>query len=348
MPIRTTCIGAFPKPDYVPIKDWFQVDLGAANYVSDVVSGWTQSNEHEDAFERATSEVVQAQISCGIDIPTDGEQRRENYVHYQCRHFTGFDFENLEKRVLRDGAYDCHLPAIRGTIRPGDSTLVRDYLQAQAASDRPVKITLPGPMTIIDSTADCFYDDDQRLAFDLAAALNAEVHALAEAGCAHIQVDEPIFARKPGDALAFGVEALERCFHGVDAGVTRTMHMCCGYPDKLDNPDYPKADHAVYHTLVEALDGKVDAISVEDGHRHNDLSLYEKFKESTAIVGFVDVAVSRVEPVEEIAERIREVLTVLPADRLIAAPDCGLGFLGHDLALAKLQNLCTAASQGDE
>ncbi|MGI9615966.1 MAG: cobalamin-independent methionine synthase II family protein, partial [Acidimicrobiales bacterium] len=83
----------------------------------------------------------------------------------------------------------------------------------------------------------------------------------------------------------------------------------------------------------------------EDCHRHNDLSLYEKFTRSAAIVGFVDVAVSKVESVGEIAARIEQILAVLPPDRLIGAPDCGLGFLGTDLAMAKLRNLCTAAER---
>jgi methionine synthase II (cobalamin-independent) len=344
MPIRTTCIGAFPKPGWVPIKDWFQVDLGEESYTDQVVSGWTEDAKHDDVFRRATATAVQAQIEAGIDIPTDGEQRRENYVHYQCRHFTGIDFKNLERRVLRGGAYDCMLPAIRGPVRAGKSVLVRDYHDAQTASDRPVVMTLPGPMTIIDSTADCHYDDDRKLAFDLAAALNGEVRALAEAGCVNIQIDEPVFARKPDNALAFGTEALERCFHHLPTGVTRRMHMCCGYPDRLDNPDYPKADHMVYHQLVAALDGNIDQISVEDCHCHNDLSLYEKFRQSTAIVGFVDVAVSNVETVDDMAARMRALLEILPPERLIAAPDCGLGFLGHDLAMTKLRNLCAAAA----
>ena len=343
MPIRTTCIGAFPKPDWVPIKDWFEIDMAEADYTDQVLINWTDDPRHDATFRRATEQVVKAQIGCGISIPTDGEQRRENYVHYQCRHFTGFDFETLERRVLRSGAYDCDLPAIRGKITAGTNVLVRDFLEAQDAGDRPVKITLPGPITITDSTADCFYDDDQRLAFDLADALNADVCALAQAGCRHIQIDEPVFARKPDAALEFGVEALERCFHGVKEGVTRTMHMCCGYPNRLDNPDYPKADHQAYHALVEALDGRVDAISVEDCHCHNDMALYENFRKSTAIVGFVDVAASRVEAVEEIVTRMREVLQVLPADRLIGAPDCGLGLLGTELSLTKLRNLCAAA-----
>ena len=86
-------------------------------------------------------------------------------------------------------------------------------------------------------------------------------------------------------------------------------------------------------------------MSVEDCHRHNDLSLFEKFKKSTAIVGFVDVAVKRVEPVEQIVARMEQVLGVLPPERLIGAPDCGPGFLGTDLAMQKLRNLCIAAGR---
>ena len=345
MAIRTTCIGAFPKPDYVPIRDWFQVDLGAENYARDVVDGWTEDPELEQIFVRATHDAVKAQVSCGIEIPTDGEQRRENYVHYQCRHFTGFDFRKLERRVLRNGAYDTLLPAIRGKVTASNSShLPRDYRIAQAATARPVKITLPGPLTIIDTTADCYYGDARTLAIDLADALNHEILALAEAGCSHIQVDEPVFARNPDAALGYGVELLERCFHKV-AGVTRTVHMCCGYPDRLDNPNYPKADHRVYSELVAALDGRVDAVSIEDCHCKNDLSLFDKFKKTSVIVGLVDVAVSRIEPVEEIVERIRAIKRVLPEDRIIGAPDCGLGFLGHDLAISKLKNLCEAAAK---
>lgn len=345
MPLKTTCIGAFPKPDYLPIRDWFQVDLGEANYQSEVIERWSNDPADAPLYVRATREAIEAQIACGIDIPTDGEQRRENYVHYQCRQFAGFDFANLERRVLRNGAYDCLLPAIRGPIRAGAPVLPRDYREAQAASDRPIKITLPGPLTIIDSVADCHYGDDERLARDLAEALNAEVLALADAGCTHIQLDEPVFARKPEPALAYGVELVERIFHGVPASVTRTAHMCCGYPDRIDNPDYPKADHRIYHQLVEALDGKIDALSIEDCHCHNDLSLFEKFHKTAAIVGVVDIASSHVETVEDITARLRELLQVLPPERLIAAPDCGLGFLGHDLSLVKLANMCTAARQ---
>jgi len=262
----------------------------------------------------------------------------------------GFDFKNLEHRILRNGAYETDLPAIRGKIAAGDAVLPRDYAQAQAqaqaqaASDRPVKITLPGPLTIMDTTANCFYDDEATLARDLADALNAEVRALADAGCVHIQVDEPIFARKPDAAMAYGLETLERVFHGVPDTVTRTAHMCCGYPEHIDQPEYPKADPSVYHQLVAALDGKIDALSIEDCHCHSDLSLFEKFTKTIAIVGFVDIAVSAIEPVDQIVARMKSVLEILPPERLIAAPDCGLGFLTLDQTRIKLTNMCKAAA----
>lgn len=347
MTLRTTCIGAFPKPDYVPIRDWFQVDLGAENYAEQVINGWQDGGSAETlaVLDRATQQVIQDQIACGVDLPTDGEVRRENYVHYQCRHFEGIDFVDLTRTVLRNGAYHTDLPTIRAEVRaPNPGVLVRDWQIAEQAAGRPVKITLPGPMTISDTTADAFYKDPERKAHDLAAALNAEVLALAEAGCRHIQIDEPIFARKPDQALAFGIETLARCFEGVSSDVTRTMHMCCGYPSKLDDHDYPKADPESYARIARKLDGVVDEISIEDAHRHNPAEVFELFETSCLIVGFVAIAASRVETVDEVRTRMAQVLKHVPEDRLIAAPDCGLGFLGRDLAMQKLEVMCQAAA----
>ncbi|MCK4867762.1 MAG: 5-methyltetrahydropteroyltriglutamate--homocysteine methyltransferase, partial [Alphaproteobacteria bacterium] len=202
----------------------------------------------------------------------------------------------------------------------------------------------PGPMTITDTVANSYYDDDAKLGADLAAAINKEFLALAAAGCTHIQIDEPVFARKPEQALAYGFENLDRCFHGAPEGVIRTVHMCCGYPDKLDNPNYAKADRNAYLRIADAIeDSSIQVVSLEDAHRHNDLSLLEHFKNTSVIFGAVAVAKSRVESVEEIRDRLRAALEHIDADRLIAAPDCGLGLLGRDLAMAKLKNLCAAA-----
>ena len=350
MTIQTTCIGAYPKPDYVPMRDWFQIDLELAGAASEITRQANEAQkqtgpETEALYARATKEAVEDQVSCGVDVPTDGEMRRENYIHYHCRHLTGFDFENLTTRVLRDGAYTADLPTIRGKIEPsGDHFLDHDYKIAQNFTDRPVKITVPGPTTIMDTCANEYYKDERQLAFDLADALNFEIQALADAGCTYIQVDEPLFARNVKRALDYGVECLDRCFDGVPDNVTRAMHMCCGYPQHLDDHGYHRADASTYFQLASAIDGSsVNQISIEDAHRHNDLSLLEEFKNSTVIFGAVAIAQSNVEPIEAIAARLTQALEHIDRDRLAVAPDCGLALLGRELAMIKLNNLCEAA-----
>ena len=347
MSLLTTTIGAYPKPEYVAVPDWF-TDPGVDTLT--YASEWEKAvealgTEAEDVFARGTREAVEDQVACGIDIPTDGEIRREDYINYHCRHLDGIDFDRLTTKTLREGTYTMKLPTITGPIRPRGHFLPDEWRLAQGFTDRPVKITLPGPMTITDTTADAHYHDPKRLGQVLAEALNFEVLALAQAGCRHIQVDEPLFARKADAALDYGVENLERVFHGCPVAVTRTVHMCCGYPDRMDNPDYPKAPLDCYPRLAAAMNdsGYFDALSIEDAHRHNDLSLLESFSRMTVILGVVAIAQSRVESADEIASRLREARAHIDAERLIAAPDCGLGLLGRDLAMQKLRNLCEAA-----
>lgn len=347
--IPTTTIGAYPKPDYVPVQDWFNLPDGMSTSVATerYEKSLAEAGDRAEAlFTRAAQQVIADQVDAGIDIPTDGEVRRENYIHYHCRHLNGFDFVNLTHRILRDGAYETDLPTISGRITVRDTGfLVHDWKAAQQFTDRPVKVTVPGPITIADTTADEHYGDPQALAHDLADALNVEIRALAEAGCTVIQVDEPLFARKADAALAYGIETLERCFAGVPSSVTRVMHMCCGYPNYLDQTDYHKADPVSYFRLADALDkAAIDQVSIEDAHRHNDLSLIERFKEKTVVFGCIAIATSRVETEEEVAARLSAALNHIDRDRLVAAPDCGLGHLTRDLARRKLSVMCRAAA----
>ena len=354
--LLTTTIGAFPKPGGTPIGDWFPDpdDTEAGAQGEGLLKRWQRAGYEqrlaqageaaEEAFVRAIEEVVRDQVDAGIDVPTDGEVRRENYIFYQCRNLHGIDFEHLTEKVARDGAFTATLPTITGAVTPRELVLARDWRIAQRVTDRPVKITLPGPMTIADSMVNEFYPDPRALGRALAEALNAEVRSLAAAGCRHIQVDEPVFARHPRRALEYGIEHLEAVFHGVPEEVQRTVHMCCGYPSALDTPDYPKADPQAYFDIADAMDeASVDAVSIEDAHRHNDLSLLERYARTTVLLGVVNIGRSRVEPIDEIAHRLREALDHIDSRRLVAAPDCGLGLLGRDLAVRKLSNLCAAA-----
>lgn len=343
----TTTIGAYPKPDDLPLPDWFRVPGGPDT--SEPTEGWSRAMAHlgsdaEAALLRATERVIRDQVDAGVDIPTDGEVRRENYIHYHCRHLDGFDFERLVERELRGGAYRARLPAITGPIAAREHFLPAEWRLAQSFTERPLKVTLPGPMTIADTTADLHYSDPKRLGADLARALNREVLALAEAGCRHIQIDEPAFVRMVPDALGYGMECLDRAFHGCPDEVTRVVHICCSYPEHLDQPDPPKGPNGAYMELADALDASaVDAVSMEDAHRHNDLALLERFATTIVILGVVDIAKSRVESVDEIRTRLECALHHIDPARLMAAPDCGLGVLGQELARTKLHHLCQAA-----
>jgi len=348
MPIPTTCIGAYPKPDYIQRSGWRETgadgnsEAGARGFTYALGQPGLVSDE---LLDRATREAILDQVRCGVDLPTDGEQRRENYIHYHCRHLDGIDFGNLTRKVHRSGAAVADLPTITGKIVPmGGHFLDRDFRMAQSCVDNPVKITVPGPVTIIDTTANAFYKNNHELAFDLADALNFEIRALAAAGCRHIQVDEPLFARNVDMALAFGIECLERCFAGLPDDVSRGMHMCCGYPGHLDDSDYEKADSGSYMLLAKALDGScVTHISLEDAHCHNDMKLLEFFSQSTVILGSVAIAASRLETVEDIVDRLASALDHIDRDRLVVAPDCGLAMLDRDLAMKKLRVMCEAA-----
>ena len=356
MTIKTTAIGAYPKPTCTPIGDWFPDadDAQAREQGRGLLQRWSITdyeeslNEAGDGAERlfaqATREIIEDQTGAGLDIPTDGEVRRENYIYYQCRRLDGLDFETVTHKEVRGGAFVADLPTITGPISLRSSLLHRDYGVAQSFTDKPVKITIPGPMTITDSVADGYYDNNVKLGADLGDALNHEILALAEAGCRYIQVDEPVFARKPQQALDYGIDNLERCFAGLPDSVTRLVHMCCGYPNALDVEGYLKAELEAYVQIADAMnESSVNAVSIEDAHRHNDLRLLERYSDTTVLFGVVDVAKSRVEDVEEIRQRLVEALDHIDKDRLVAAPDCGLGLLGRELAIKKLQNMCAAA-----
>lgn len=343
IPLVTTTIGSYPKPSYIHLPDWFhttdftQPSKSYEQYIH-------QTTDTVDALDRATREVVQQQEQLGIDIPTDGEVRRENYIYYYCRHLNGIDFNTLSQKKARNGAWNVFAPTITSTITaPENNFLVRDYQVAQAATKNRIKMTIPGPMTIADSVTDTYYYNEEKLGADLAHTINRAVKALAAAGCNYIQIDEPLFARKPHQAITYGIKHLERCFADIPDHVIKIVHICCGYPLYLDQEQYERADPNSYHLLASALDTScVNAISIEDAHRRNDLSLLTLFKHKTIILGVIDVSCSRIETVQEIEQHIRQALMYIDPERLMIAPDCGLGFFTPAMIEKKVTNMVQA------
>ena len=356
MPLQTTTIGAYPKPACTPVRDWFLAHMSEEERKtsSGLLENW-KPGEYEAALEgagekaeaqflEATKQVIDDQVGAGVDVPTDGEVRRENYIFYQCRRLDGISFEQITHKSVRQGAFEADLPTIVGPISLRTTGLADDWKAAQQFTTNPVKITIPGPLTIADSIANDYYDAPKTLGAELAEALNVEIKALAAAGCRYIQVDEPVFARKPKEALDYGFDNLERTFHGVPTELNRVVHMCCGYPNALDSEEYMKADAKSYFEIADAIEqSSIDQVSIEDAHRHNDLSLLEHFKKTKVILGVIAIAKSRIETVEEVRARLITALDHIDADRLIAAPDCGLGFMTRELAISKLKVLSEAA-----
>ena len=348
MGLLTTTIGSYPKPDFVIVRDWVhpKSDYKPTYDAHIADKRYFEDKKVSTSVFLGTIEAVRRQLEAGIDVPTDGEQGREHYIFYHLRHLKGVDYSRLQNRKVRGvEEWFSEVPTISGRIEARDRFLRYDWQIAQsiAGGDSPVKITLPGPMTIADTVVDEYYGNEEELNRDLAEALNVEIRDLADAGCRWIQVDEPLFARYPDKALAYGIENLERCFSNVPDEVNRVVHLCCGYPRELDDPNPPKADPFSYFRIADALDeASVDAVSIEDAHRHNDLALLERFRNSTVIFGAVAIAETRVEAVDEIRDRLIAALDHIDSERLIIAPDCGLGMLDRDTADEKLRNLVEA------
>lgn len=286
--------------------------------------------------------AVQEQEESGIDIVSDGEQRRTNYILYHCHHLDGFDFENKEEFVCRGGKVKAVVPVIRGPIKANNLFLADEFRFLQSLTKKEIKITIPGPLTIIDSVKDSYYFDEKKLAFDLARAIQKEVCSLVDAGCSIIQIDEPVSIREPQKFFDFGLEALETCFKGADM-VSKEVHICRGYPN---NARDTKAEIEAYGKVIEALSHSIiDAIAVEDAYEHLELEIFKKFGSKKVILGVINVGNPQVETVEEIESRIQEVLNIVSPENLLVAPDCGLLLLQPETAKAKLINLAVAAKK---
>ena len=176
----------------------------------------------------------------------------------------GFDFNKLEHRVLRDGAYETNLPAIRGKVSHTGKLYADDEFSFSQGVTKNLLNLHCRSIDIMDTSADCFYNDRKLLNRDLAETINKEVLSLVDKGYEFIQIDEPLFARQLEDAGSFGFEGIERCFHKVPNDVKKIIHICCGYPDHLDDENYKKADSNCYRDLAKSLELlNIDQISLK-------------------------------------------------------------------------------------
>ena len=220
--LPTTIVGSLPKPGWLSESQF------------SVTGNWKLQGEAlREAMDDATVLALRAQEEVGIDIVCDGEQRRGTHYTYFLRDVEGIDCVRLAPKAKRGGTVTEDVPRVMGSLRLGSHQAVRDFQFLRRHTGRPIKMTLPGPSTLVDGTADRHYGDERALAMAFAAVLNEEIRALEASGCEMVQLDEPVFSRIPWKLAEWGVEALDAAFEG--ARIISCVHVCYGYRARLEN-----------------------------------------------------------------------------------------------------------------
>ena len=296
----------------------------------------------------ATLLWIKAQEDAGLSVIGDGEQSRQHFVHGFLEQVDGIDFEHKVEMGIRNDRYKAMVPqvvsalALKGRVHATEARFLR------AHTDRKIKFTLPGPLTIVDTVADRFYGDRKTLAMAFAELLNEEALALQADGVDIVQFDEPAFNVYMDDAADWGVQALERAARGLTC--TTAVHICYGYGIQA-NKDWKKTlgeEWRQYEKVFPALAASsIQQVSLECLHSRVPPELMALLKGKDVMVGVIDVASSTVETAEEVADTIVRALQFVPRERLIACTNCGLAPMSREVALAKLQALAQGAALAD-
>jgi 5-methyltetrahydropteroyltriglutamate--homocysteine methyltransferase len=292
----------------------------------------------------ATVLAVKLQEDAGIDIVSDGEQARIHFVHGFLSNLDGIDFARKQTIGIRADRYKAEVPTVTGPIRRKGPVHSAEAAAARAHTQRRLKFTLPGPMTIVDTIADEHYRDRAALAHAFAAALNEEAHELAALGVDVVQFDEPAFNVYMRDVQAWGISALERAAEGLTCKTA--VHICYGYGIKANN-DWKATlgDHwRQYEQTFPALAASsIDQVSLECRNSHVPMELIGLLKGKDVLVGVIDVASDTVETPQEVADTIRRALDYVPAERLFPCTNCGMAPMTSRLAYGKLAALAAGA-----
>jgi len=332
--LPTTLVGSYPQPN------WLIDRTGLSKQAPPRIRAetlWRVAPEWLDqAQDDATLLAIRDQERAGIDILTDGEMRRESYSNRFATALAGLDLDNPGAAPTRRPGTQ-PVPRVVGKIRRLRPVEVRDVEFLRRNTDRPIKITVPGPFTMSQQAQDDFYGDQAALAMDYAAAVNAEVRDLFSAGADIVQLDEPYLQSRPEAAQRYAVDAIDRALEG--AAGTTALHLCFGYA--VFGQPRPEGG---YSFLSELARSRVQQISVEAAQPNLDCAVLEALGDKTVILGVLSLGDPQAETPEVVAARIRQALAHVPAERIVVAPDCGMKYLPRALAFAKLQAMVAGAA----
>ena len=330
---ETTIAGSLPKPFWLAETDklW---------------PAWkSQGEELAKAKRDATLLWLKEQEDAGLDIVTDGEQSRQHFVRGFLEYVEGIDFEHKVKMGIRNNRYDAMVPVVVGPLRLKGRVHQTEARIARAHTKKKLKITMPGPMTIVDTIADRHYGDKVKLAMAFAALLNQEARALEKDGVDVIQFDEPAFNVYMDDVKRWGIDALHRAIEGLRC--TTCVHICYGYGIQA-NLDWKRTlgeSWRQYEEIFPALaKSKIDQVSLECIHSKVPVELLKLLKGKDVLVGVIDVANDKVETPQEVSDVIGKALKFVPARHLFPCTNCGMAPMDREIALQKLQALAAGAA----
>src|SRR5687768_15133737 len=322
---KTTIAGSLPKPGWLaePTKLW---------------PAWRASGtELARAKRDATLLWLKEQEDAGIDIVTDGEQSRQHFVHGFLEFIDGIDFAHKVEMGIRNNRYKAMVPTVTGALKLRERVHGTEARFSRAHTTRKLKITMPGPMTIIDTIADAHYGDRVKMAFAFADLLNTEARALERDGVDVIQFDEPAFNVYMKEVASWGIEALHRAIDGLKCATA--VHICYGYGIKA-NIDWKATlggEWRQYELIFPALAAsRIGQVSIECRNSKVPLNLLALLKGKDVQIGGIDVASDEVETPEQVSAVIEAVLKQVPKERVIVGTNCGMAPMRREIAAAKL------------
>ena len=330
--LQTTIAGSLPKPAWLaePLALWAPWKL----------DGEALAQGKRDAVRLALFDQEHA----GIDIVTDGEQTRRHFVTTFLEGLDGVDFAN-KKTVRIRNRYDADVPMVVGPVARRHPIYVDDARFLRGETDRKVKYTLPGPMTMVDTLYDGHYKSREKLAWAFAEILNDEARAIEAAGVDVIQFDEPAFNVYFDEVRDWGVAALERAAQGLSC--TTAVHICYGYGIKANN-DWKKTLGSEWRQYEQTFPllakSRINQVSLECANSHVPIDLIGLLAGKDVLVGAIDVASDVVETPEDVARTLRAALRFVPAEHLYPCTNCGMVPLSRDVARAKLRALGAGAA----
>jgi 5-methyltetrahydropteroyltriglutamate--homocysteine methyltransferase len=328
----TTVVGSYPQPDWLIDRERLGARLPPRVRAREL---WRVADRAlEQAQDDATRLAVQDMERAGVDVITDGEMRRESYSNRFATALAGLDLDEPGVALDRTG-HPNPVPRVVGPIRRSRAVEVRDVEFLRSLTRRRIKITVPGPFTMAQQAQNDHYADDRSLAFAYADAVNEELRDLKAAGADVVQIDEPYLQARPEPARAYAVEAIDRALRGI--GGDTVLHTCFGYAHVVHERP------AGYPFLAELNDCAATHLSLEAAQPGLDPAVLRALPDKVIVLGVVDLGAEEVETAETVAGRIRRALEVVPPDRLVVAPDCGMKYLPRERAFAKLEAMVAGA-----